>query len=371
MQSPLQTIPSDVVALSDYERLARARMTPEAWAYLSGGAADELTLRWNREAFDRVRLHGRVLTKLAGGHTRRTLFGQVFEYPILVAPVAYQKLAHPAGEREMALGAAAMRAGLVLSVHSSVTLEEVAQVEGTSPRWFQLSILPDREFTKALVGRAEAAGYQALVVTVDAAVSGVRNRQWRAGFRLPAGVEAENLRGMAPARATASAAGESPVFGGALAATAPTWEDLAWLLSLTRLPVLVKGIMSPVDAVLAVEAGAAGIVVSNHGGRTLDSLPATIDVLPSVAAAVGGRVPVLLDGGIRRGTDVLKALALGAQAVMVGQPCVHGLAVAGAQGVAHVLHILRGELEAAMALTGCATPDDINASVIWNGDGKA
>jgi len=367
MLPPLQRIPADVVALSDYEPLARERMTAEAWAYLEGASADEITLRENRTAFDRLRLRGRVLAPLAGGHTRVTICGHTFEHPIFVAPMAYQKLAHAEGELAMALGAAAMRAGMVLSVHASVALEDVARVEATAPRWFQVGILPDRGFTGALVRRAEEAGYQALVVTVDAAVSGVRNRQSRAGFRLPPGIEAVNLRGADSAGPVVTQAGESAVFGGALAATAPTWKDLEWLQSLTKLPVLVKGIMSPEDAAQAVAQGVAGVIVSNHGGRTLDTLPATIDVLPGIADAVGGRVPVLLDGGIRRGTDVLKAIALGAQAVLVGRPCVHGLAVAGAPGVAHVLNILRAELEAAMALTGCATLEQVDRSVIWRG----
>ncbi len=363
----LQRIPADVVALSDYELLARERMTAEAWAYLEGGSADEITLRENRTAFDRLRLRGRVLAPLAGGHTRVTVCGHTFEHPIFVAPMAYQKLAHAEGELAMALGAAAMRAGMVLSVHASVALEDVARVEATAPRWFQLGILPDREFTRALVRRAEAAGYQALVVTVDAAVSGVRNRQNRAGFRLPPGIEAVNLRGAESVEPVEAKAGESAVFGGALAATAPAWKDLEWLQSLTKLPVLVKGIMSPEDAAQAVAQGVAGVIVSNHGGRTLDTLPATIEVLPGIADAVGGRVPVLLDGGIRRGTDVLKAIALGANAVLVGRSCVHGLAAAGAPGVAHVLNILRAELEAAMALTGCATLAQVDRSVIWRG----
>lgn len=365
MPPPLQRIPDDVVSLADYEPLARERLPAPAWAYIEGGAADEITLRENRAAFDRLRLRGRVLAPLAGGHTRVTLLGQVFEHPILVAPLAYQKLAHPDGERALALGAAAMRAGLVLSVRSSVALEDVARVEGDAPRWFQIEIFKDRAFTEQLVRRAEAAGFRAIVVTVDAAVSGVRNRQWRADFRLPPEVDAVNLRGMVRAEVATSRAGESAVFGGALAAEAPTWKDLEWLQGITKLPVLVKGILSAEDAAQAVEQGAAGVIVSNHGGRTLDTLPATIDALPRVADAVGGRAPILLDGGIRRGTDVLKALALGASAVLVGRPCIHALATAGAPGVAHALHILRTELEAAMALTGCATLAQADESVLW------
>ncbi|MNF32932.1 Lactate 2-monooxygenase [compost metagenome] len=213
--------------------------------------------------------------------------------------------------------------------------------------------------------RAEAAGYRALVVTVDAPVNGMRNREQRCGFALPDGVEAVNLKGMRSLPPSVAQPGASPLFGSPLLEHAPTWKDLEWLQSLTRLPVLVKGVMNPLDAARAVGQGVAGIVVSNHGGRTLDGLPATLDVLPAVARAVEGKVPVLLDGGVRRGTDVLKALAFGASAVMIGRPYVHGLATAGASGVAHVLHLLRTELEVAMALAGCPDLRAIDASLIW------
>ncbi len=361
---PLQQIPPEIVAAADYEPFARERMSAQAWAYLCGGAADELTLRDNRDAFQRLRLQGRILADLAGGDTRVTLFGDTFDYPILLAPVAYQKLVHPEGELATALGASAVKAGMIVSTQSSVPLEDVARA-ARSPLWFQLYLQPDRDFTRELVRRAEAAGYRAIVVTADAPVSGVRNREQRAGFSLPAGVEAVNLRGMRATTPQAARAGESAVFGGPLLDGAPTWKDLDWLVSLTRLPVLVKGVMVPPDAVQATDRGAAGLIVSNHGGRTLDTQPATIDVLPDIARAVGGRVPLLLDGGVRRGTDVLKALALGATAVLAGRPYVYGLAAAGAVGVAHVMHILRSELEAAMALTGCRTLRSIDRSVIW------
>ncbi|MDH4570719.1 alpha-hydroxy-acid oxidizing protein [Pseudomonas sp. BN414] len=339
-------------------------MTPSAWAYLNGGAADELTLADNLTAFQRVRLLNRVLEDLGGGQTRLELCGLELDYPILLAPVAYQKLAHPDGELASVLGASAMGAAMVVSTQASVSLEDIAQAAQT-PLWFQLYIQPDREFTRELVRRAEAAGYRALVVTVDAPVNGLRNREQRAAFALPANVEAVNLKGMRSLPPSVAQPGSSPLFGSPLLASAPTWKDLEWLQSLTRLPVLVKGVMNPRDAVRAVEQGVAGIVVSNHGGRTLDSLPATLDVLPAIAQAVQGRVPLLLDGGVRRGTDVFKALALGASAVMIGRPYVHGLAVAGPSGVAHVLHLLRTELEVAMALTGCARLNDIDASLIW------
>lgn len=358
MIPPLDRIPPEVVSVTDYEPLARERMEPAAWAYLAGGAADEITLRENRAAFDRVRLSPRVLNSLAGGHTRLTLCGRVFEHPILVAPVAYHGLAHAEGECATALGASAARAGLVVSAQAGVALEEIAARAGAG-WWLQLYLYPDRAFLERLVRRAEAAGCEALVVTADAPVNGVRHREWRAGFRLPAGIDAVNLRGLAAPAAAPAPVGESPLLGTGLAAGAATWADFAWLRSITRLPVWVKGVLAAGDALRALSEGADGIVVSNHGGRTLDTLPATLEVLPEIVAAVAGRAPVLLDGGVRRGTDVFKALALGARAVLVGRPVLHGLAAAGAPGVAHVLHLLRAELEATMALCGCATLDAV------------
>lgn len=356
-------LPAGVASLDDYEPLARARLDPAAWAYISGGVGDERTLAWNREAFDRLRLQGRVLADLSQAHTRVTLLGQPIAYPILLAPVAAQQLAHARGECETAQAASAMRATMVVSTEASFPLADIAR-GAQSPMWFQLYIQHDREFTRDLVLRAEQAGYSALVLTADAPVSGARNRQQRAGFRLPEGMAPINLRGcrMPPIRHATLA--DSPVFNGWLA-TAATWRDLEWLQSVTRLPIVLKGVTSPDDAVRAVEAGVQAVAVSNHGGRTLDTLPAAIDLLRPIAARVDGRVPLLLDGGVRRGTDVLKAIALGASAVMIGRPYVYGLAVAGALGVAHVISILRAELEMAMALTGCATIADITADVIW------
>lgn len=355
-------IPADALCLADYERHAKARLPAPVWAYISGAGADGITRRWNREAFDRLKLSGRVLADMRAASTRMTLLGLELPAPILIAPTAFQKLAHPDGETATALGAGALGTCMAVSVQASASLEEIAAAS-PPPLWFQLYMQVERSDSLELVRRAEAAGYKAVVVTVDASVNGVRNEEQRAGFRLPAGVEAVNLRGMRQPSHNAGP-GESPVFKGLLA-HAPRWEDLAWLITQTSLPVVVKGVMHPGDALRALEVGAAAIVVSNHGGRTLDTLPATMEVLPAVASAIAGRVPVLLDGGIRRGTDVLKALALGADAVMLGQPVVHGLAVGGAAGVAHVLAILRAELEVAMALTGCATVAEIDRRVLW------
>ncbi|WP_424814493.1 alpha-hydroxy acid oxidase [Roseococcus sp. YIM B11640] len=337
-------------------------MGENAWAYISTGTADELTLRSNREALERLRLQGRVLTEMSGAQTRLELLGDAYEYPVLLAPAAYHRLLHPEGEVATALGASAMRAGMIVSTQASVPVEEIAR-RATGPLWFQLYVQHDRAFTKSLVQRAANAGYRALVLTVDVPVS-LRNREQRAGFRLPPGVAAVNLRGMVPPPPPRAEPHESEVFRGLLDG-APTWKDIAWLRSISPLPLLLKGIMSPADALRAVDEGVDGIIVSNHGGRALDTAPAAIEALPLIAEAVAGRVPLLMDGGIRRGTDVVKALALGARAVLIGRPYLHGLAVAGPLGVAHVLKILRTELEIAMALTGCATLRDITPEVIW------
>ena len=357
----------DIVNLAGHEAHARQHLDDNAWAYFSGGAADEITLRANRTAWSDLSLWPRVLRPLAGGHTRVNLLGRTLEHPILLAPIAFQRLAHPDGELAMAYAAAALGAGLVLSTQASVSLEAVAQAvrpdPGRGPLWFQLYLQHDRGFTQALVQRAESAGYEALVLTVDAPSSGVRDRERRAGFRLPPGVGAVNLAGLQAPSTFRPRPGQSALFDDLLH-HAPTWDDIAWLQSITRLPVLLKGVLHPADARLAVSVGAAGLIVSNHGGRTLDTAPATASALPRAVQAVGGAVPVLVDGGIRRGTDILKAMALGASAVLVGRPAVWGLANAGAAGVAHVLRLLRDELEIAMALTGCATLADASPALL-------
>lgn len=363
----LERVPEGVVTLADHEAQARTRLDANAWAYFSGGAADELTLRANRSAWDQLVLLPRVLQPLAGGHTRVELLGRTLAHPILLAPVAYQRLAHPDGELATAHAAAALGAGLVLSTQSSVSLEEVARAvlndADRGPLWFQLYLQPDRGFTRALVQRAEAAGYEALVLTVDAPTSGARDRERRAGFHLPSGIRAVNLDGMPlppPPRLNPS---QSPLFDGLLR-HAPSWDDVAWLQAQTRLPVLLKGVLHPDDARQAAALNLAGLVVSNHGGRTLDTTPATAAVLPRIVDALGGALPLLVDGGIRRGTDVLKAMALGASAVLLGRPHVYGLANAGAVGVAHVLRLLRDELEIAMALCGCRTLQDVTPALL-------
>jgi len=362
----LDTLPPGVVTLEDHARHAQTHLDDNAWAYFSGGAGDEITLRANRAAWDRISLNPRVLRAMAGGSTRVELLGHTLAHPILLAPVAFQRMAHPDGELAMAYAAAAQSAGIVLSTQASLPMETVAQAARSNPQrgplWFQLYIQQDRGFTHALVQRAEAAGFEALVLTVDAPTSGARDRERRVGFQLPAGVSSVNLAGLATPAPVGLRPDQSALFDGLLAHT-PTWADVEWLQSITRLPVLLKGILHPGDARLAQQLGIAGLVVSNHGGRTLDTAPATATVLPRIAQAVPG-MPLLVDGGIRRGTDVLKAMALGASAVLVGRPYIYGLANAGAMGVAHVLRLQRDELEIAMALTGCARLQDASPALL-------
>ena len=362
-------IPAGVVSLPDHEVAARARLDANAWAYFSGGAAEEITLRANQAAWQQPLLQPRVLQNLQGGHSRVALLGRTLAHPIFLAPVAYQCLAHPDGEVASACAASAQEAGMVLSTQSSVLLETVAQAVGSDPErgplWFQLYMTHDRSFTRELVQRAERSGYEALVVTVDAPVSGARDRERRAGFCLPAGVSAVNLAELVPAPSTMLKPGQSALFDGLLR-TSITWAEIEWLLSQTRLPVILKGVLHPDDARHAVALGVAGLIVSNHGGRTLDTVVSTAVVLPRIRQALGGDVPLLVDGGIRRGTDVLKAIALGANAVLIGRPYLYGLANAGALGVAHVLRLLRDELEIAMALCGCATLAQVTPACLFD-----
>ena len=344
----IDPLPAGLASLRDHEACARERLDPSVWAYVSGTAGHGLASTGNRSAWDGLQLIPRVLRPLVEGHTRVELLGRTLAHPILLAPVAYQRLAHPDGEIASAHAAAAQQAGVVVSTQASVRLEDVAKAvraePGRGPLWFQLYFQPDRGVTEDLVLRAHAAGYEALVVTVDAPVHG-----GRAGFRLPPGITAASLEGYG----TPSQEPAQDAF--ARLAHAPTWDDIEWLLGIARMPVVLKGILHPEDARQAARIGASAVIVSNHGGRTLDSAAATARMLPQVAAAVGSDIPLLVDGGIRSGADVLKATALGARAVLVGQPLMWGLASAGAVGVAHVLRLLRDELAIAMALCGCAS----------------
>lgn len=353
----MNALPPGAISLPAHETLARQVLDDNAWAYFAGGAADERTLEANQTAWQRLELHPRVLRPVAGGHTRIQLLGRTLAHPILLAPVAYQRMAHPDGEVGVALAAAAQEAGLILSTQASTRLETVADAvrnePGRGPLWFQLYLQHDAGFNRELIHRVEAAGFEALVLTVDAPCSGARDRERTTGFRLPAGISAVNLATLPPRPKPTLSPGQSALFDGLLTG-APTWDDIASLQAQTRLPVILKGILHPEDAREALRQQVAGIIVSNHGGRTLDTVPATARALPAITDAVSGALAVLVDGGIRRGTDVLKALALGARAVLIGRPYIFGLANAGALGVAHVIRLLRDELEIAMALSGCA-----------------
>ena len=360
--SPAAAETEEPVDIPDYAKLAPAHMSKMAWEYISGGAADELSLNWNHEAYDRLRLRPRVLVDVSQIDTRVTLLGQELAFPILLAPTAYHKLAHPEGELATARGAGAADATMVVSTSATTSVEDIAAV-ATRPLWYQLYVQRDRDFTRELVRRAEATGCKALVITVDSPVLGARYREARVKFTLPPGVERANLRGLKTATGGHRAT-EGNIYSALLDPTL-TWKEIEWLRSITKLPVLLKGILTPDDAARAADLGVAGVIVSNHGGRNLDTVPATIDALPEVAARVGGRIPVLVDGGIRRGTDVLKAIALGASAVLIGRAYLFGLAVGGAPCVTRVVNILRREFEMAMALTGRTSIKEIDRAVIW------
>jgi 4-hydroxymandelate oxidase len=337
---------SEIVNLYDFEKIAEANMSKMAYEYVASGAADEFTLRWNRQSLDGLKLNTSVLHDVSKINTRTTLFGQELAYPILIAPTAFHGIMHPEGELATVRGAGAAAAVYVVSSFTTTPLEEIKKA-ATHPLWFQLYVRDDREFTKDLVQKAEALGYQALCITVDTPLGGARNRQQRVNFKLPSNLNAPYMLG--------SINQKKPL----------TWKDMEWLRSITKIPVLLKGILNPLDAEQAVKIGASGIIVSNHGGRNLDTTPATIDALPFIAEKIQHRIPILMDGGIRRGTDVLKAIALGANAVLVGKPICFGLASAGAEGVTKVLDILKNELELAMALTGRASLAEVDSSLIW------
>ncbi|HSC91011.1 MAG TPA: alpha-hydroxy acid oxidase [Gaiellaceae bacterium] len=337
----------------DWERLAEERLGRGVFGYIAGGAGDEHTLRDNVAAFRRVKLRPRMLVDVSAVSTRARVLGHGVSMPLLVAPTAYHRLMHPDGEGATARGAAAAGTIFCHSTLSSLRPAELAAAAPEAARWFQLYWSRDREFTADLVAEAEANGYTALVLTVDLPVAGRRERDLREAFDLPPDLRLPNLSPRLE-RPLDPGAGLGPVVDESL-----TWHDLEWLTSRTRLPLVVKGILTAEDAVLAYEHGAAGVVVSNHGGRQLDGVPASLDALPEVVEAVGDRCEVLLDGGVRRGTDVVAALALGARAVLAGRAVLYGLGAAGEEGVRSVLDLLRAEVESALCLLGCPTPADV------------
>lgn len=350
-----------VASLADLLAVARDRLDPVHFDFFAGGAGDERTLRANEAAFDRHQILPRVLRGVGEPDLRTVLFGDPVAMPVLVAPTAFHRLAHADGEVACARAVVAADTVMVVSMAATTPIEEIAQAATGMPGahrpprlWFQLYPQPDLAFTESLVRRVEVAGCRALVVTVDSPVFGWRTRDVRNGFLdLPPNLSCENMRDpeTGTVRRIELDAGLD-------------WARIGWLRGVTRLPIVLKGILHPSDARLALEHGVDALLVSNHGGRQLDGVPASLDVLPAIVDAVAGRLPVLVDGGIRRGTDVLTALALGATAVAVGRPVVWGLAANGESGVRQVLELLRAELSRAMTLAGVARPADLTPDLL-------
>ena len=360
-QASAESVPSgleDCFTLAEIEAVARARVPKDLYDWIAGGGGNQNTVKWNRKAYGRIKLRPRALVDVSKIDTRITLLGQELPFPILLAPTGGHKLFHPEGELATIRGAGAASAAAVVSSASTFPIDEVVR-NSSAPVWFQLFIKPDRALTQDLVERAQAAGCRAFCVTVDDPITGVRDWSRRAGKALP---HVERPAGPGGSSAKFEPGGDhyAPVRPDRV-----TWEGVEWLRSIAKVPVLLKGILNPDDADKAVKVGASGLLVSNHGGRQLDTVPATIEALPSVVARIKGRIPVLVDGGIRRGTDVLKALASGALAVLIGRPYLYGLTVGGASGVTRVVNILRVEFENAMALAGCPSIASIDQSLLW------
>jgi 4-hydroxymandelate oxidase len=349
--------------LDDYEPAARAVMDVGAFEYVASGAASEHTLRANRTAFDKLDLLPKVLRDVSSINTGVELFGQVHRVPMLLAPTGYHRLVHARGELETIDGANQADCTLVASSFATETFAAV-QAVAKRPQWFQLYVQQDRGYTRELLSRVIEAGCAAVCVTVDLPVNPTRDREGRIGFELPRGMMRANLEGMGVAFAQAARATHGSNIYNAVRACDLTWKDVDWLREVCPVPLLLKGILRAEDAREARAHGCDGVIVSNHGGRALDSVPATMAVLPGIVDAVGEEMTVLADGGIRRGTDVAKALALGAKAVLVGRPYLFAMAVEGAAGVARVMNLLKVELEVAMGLLGCREIAELDPSVI-------
>ncbi|HLG59851.1 MAG TPA: alpha-hydroxy acid oxidase [Vicinamibacterales bacterium] len=361
--SDVSTCGAGPVSVADFEARARECLPSGVYDFCAGGAGDERTLAANEAAFADTVLLPRALEDTSRVDTSLSLLGAALNAPLLLAPVAFNRLLHPDGELAAARAAAAVGVAMVASTMASCPLEDIAAA-ANGTLWFQLYVLRDRGLTRELIRRSEAAGYDALVLTVDTPRIGRRERDLRNAFRFPADARPANLQAVSGSGLDSGAGFVE--FNRAVIDPVVTWDTVAWLTSVTRLPVVLKGVLSPDDAQRGVAAGAAAIIVSNHGGRQLDGALATLDALPDVVERVSGRCPVLLDGGVRRGVDVLAARALGATAVLIGRPYLWGLAVDGERGVTQVLNLLRQELELAMALSGCRCLSSIAPSLIWN-----
>lgn len=351
------------VNLHEYEALARERLPSMVYDYFAEGANDEVTLTENLRSWQRLRLHPRLLVDVSRIDTATTVLGRTVSMPVLTAPCSFNALAHPEGECAVARAASAAGIIQIVSMTASRSIEEIAAVS-QGPRWFQLICFRDREITRDLVRRAEAAQCSALCLTIDQPLQGRRERDLRNRFQLPPGITMKNLEPYAADRLPADDSSPLAKYVDAMFDASHTWEMVSWLRSVTHLPILAKGILTAEGANLALEHGAAGVIVSNHGGRQLDGVVSTCEALPAVVEAVGGRAEVLVDAGIRRGTDVLRALALGARAVIIGRPYLWALAVDGEQGVSRVLDLLREEIILAMGLTGRPTVAQIDRTLL-------
>ncbi|KAH8961369.1 hypothetical protein BDL97_05G046900 [Sphagnum fallax] len=352
---------TEIVNVSEYEEAAKRKLPKMVFDYYASGAEDEWSLKENRHAFERIRFRPRILIDVTSVDLSTTVLGFKISMPIMVAPTAMQRMAHPEGELATARAAAAAGTIMTLSSWATSSVEEVASV-GPGIRFFQLYVYKDRNVVAQLVRRAERAGFKAIALTVDTPRLGRRESDIKNRFSLPPHLTLKNFEGLDLGHMEkTSDSGLASYVAGQIDRSL-SWKDVKWLQTITRLPILVKGVLTAEDTKLALQAGAAGIIVSNHGARQLDYVPATISALEEVVQAASGRVPVFLDGGVRRGTDVLKALALGASGVFIGRPVVFSLACEGEAGVKKVLQMLRDEFELAMALAGCTKIKDINRS---------
>ena len=353
--APLKQIPAHLQTLADYEKQAQQHLPTMVWHYLQGGSMDELSVQANLDQFKTIQLIPRHLNDLTRGHTACEILGQRFPHPIFLAPIGHQQQFHPEAELATALAAEVLESNLILSNFSNT---DMRSLKADNPyKWFQLYWQGNREKSLALVQLAEQQNFKALVITVDSPHTGIRDRERRVFFQLPEGMQHPHTPTHIPLPEIDE--NQHPVFNG-LMQIAPKWADIEWIIAHTSLPVILKGIVHPQDAKLALQYGVQGLIISNHGGRVLDTCISPLTALQLIKKVVPTDFPLILDGGIRRGSDVFKALALGATAVCIGRPYIYGLATAGALGVAHVLKILKEEFEITMALMGTATVNDIN-----------
>ncbi|XP_039295577.1 hydroxyacid oxidase 1 isoform X2 [Nilaparvata lugens] len=355
----------DLCCIDDFEEHAKKVLPKNALDYYRSGAASQLTLQLNIEAFQRLRIRPRVMRDVSNRSLSTSVLGHQVSLPVGVAPTAMQRMAHAQGELANARAAGKCGTIYVMSTLATSSLEEVAEAAPDTIRWFQLYIYKNRKLTAELVRRAERTGWKALVLTVDAPVFGVRYADARNKFKLPPHLRLANFEGMLADKITSAKkiSGLNEYVNDLFDDTI-NWKDVSWLKSITKLPLVLKGVLTPEDALIAADLGIEAIVVSNHGARQLDTVPASIEVLPSIVSAVGGRMEVYLDGGIRQGTDVFKALALGAKMVFMGRPALWGLAHSGQKGVERVIDILRNEFDTALALTGCTSVKDIRKEMV-------